>query len=300
MENPEENSSCYVMLCRPKKWCQLAEMHIKTERIQSMVVALFISLLLVVYCQATIPPYAIPAGELEQYHQAVRLLQPRGAVDHVIDLNHNVRLMDVFIEALTRNTTYSEPRQLAAQLMPTWARSINSSVHFQALQLEELISTDSNRCAVIADTRSDPVLPVVIKHTMHMLGKQRWQLHIFHTPDNAVFLRHALNITRTSKVIGLFSSQSKRLYIGFVCLSPFNQVRMHRLQSLSRDSYNALFATNVLLDTLPGVCEHLLVFQSDVVVRHRLEQSIEPYLQFDYVGAPWKWANQTVSQTCSD
>jgi hypothetical protein len=43
---------------------------------------------------------------------------------------------------------------------------------------------------------------------------------------------------------------------------------------LSRGSYNALFATSALWDTLPNECQHVLVFQSDVVARHRMHGRI--------------------------
>ncbi len=154
---------------------------------------------------------------------------------------------------------------LAASLLPGWASLVNRSRVFKGLDLNAMVAAPGSTpyCAVLADSRADPLLPVVLKHTMHMLGPS-WSLTVFHTAANAAFLVRTL------------------------ALSSGSPVRLVRVNRIDRDYYNALFMSSALEQALPG-CEHLLVFQSDVVARKR--NDLRTFLHYDYVGAPWSWCN---------
>jgi hypothetical protein len=185
-----------------------------------------------------------------------------------VDDDPSDRHMQAFMDAL--NLPYASVVDLAKDLLPTWAATMRARPAFAALRLDDLVAPpgSTDRCAVIAEGRSDAeVLPVVIKHTMHMLmgdaPTPTWSLHVFHTPTNAAQIRTDLGLTRSSRV------------------------HLVRLANLTRDAYSALLTSSVFWDALPASCEHVLIFQADVIARHR--SALDAFLKYDYVGAPWKW-----------
>lgn len=130
---------------------------------------------------------------------------------------------------------------------------------------------------MIADARTDAHLPVVIKHTMNMLGN-KWSLHIFHTDGNAAFLLRELQISRLSKVQVCDACDNLKK-------SKSALVQMIRMRSLTAQQYNALVLSAVFWDSLPASCEHVLVFKSDTIARK--QASMDRFLDYDYIGAPW-------------
>lgn len=121
----------------------------------------------------------------------------------------------------------------------------------------------ANRCAVIVDGRSEIRIPLVIKHTMNMLNKggtdMKWSVIVYHTAENQEFLVKHLNVTKKSPVM------------------------FKRIKDMTWDAYNALVMSSEFYLNLPSNCEHVLIFQSDVIQRKM--DNLDKFIDYMYVGA---------------
>lgn len=110
------------------------------------------------------------------------------------------------------------------------------------------------RTAVIVEPRPHPMLRVVVANVMSFLG-DAWNLHVFTAESNKEWLR--------------------------TTLAPYKYtVNYLNLDNLTRDQYSALLMTPEFWEVLPT--EHLLIFQTDVVVFRPWNPAFELY---DYIGA---------------
>mmetsp|Transcript_19531 Transcript_19531/g.66980 ORF Transcript_19531/g.66980 Transcript_19531/m.66980 type:complete len:618 (+) Transcript_19531:351-2204(+) len=114
--------------------------------------------------------------------------------------------------------------------------------------------------AVIVDTRSDLLLPLIIRHTAAMLPCD-WGMHVVHGASNGDFLRDALVDVR---------------HVRYSAISA---------DKLDDSSYNALLKSGAFWQ-MEAVFEKVLIFQLDAVVLQR-KRSVEAFLKFDFIGAPW-------------
>ena len=112
--------------------------------------------------------------------------------------------------------------------------------------------------AVIVEPRRDLLLPLIVRHTSAMLPCH-WGVHLVHGSQNAMFARDALRDVRGVR---------------------YTQIAARQLDD---SSYNALFKSAWFWQ-LHASFERVLIFQLDSVVLHK---GIEPFLKYDYVGAPW-------------
>lgn len=123
---------------------------------------------------------------------------------------------------------------------------------------------DSSLAAVIVETRKSIIFKSVVLHTMNMLGS-RWKLIVIHGTDNAQFVRNAL------------ASLHGVIYYNL------NQAR------LNDSSYNSLMKNPSTWKYIHSCSvEKALVFQIDSLL---LQRNYQPFLQWDYIGAPWKVTN---------
>ena len=112
--------------------------------------------------------------------------------------------------------------------------------------------TAGDRLAVIIETRDIPSLPWVLRNIAHHTG---WQILGYCSDENIHRFEQA----------------------GFA-------IDLRRIALSSTDAYSRLLCSDAFWEDLP---EHALIFQSDTFM---IRSGIEPYLKYDYVGAPWKWA----------
>jgi hypothetical protein len=146
---------------------------------------------------------------------------------------------------------------------PEWISYVNqfnlTSEHFQE------IPKDTNKFCVIIEPRSHHMLIPVIKNFMYLLQKKGWGLILFHGTENEQFIRDELNGWPNIRYIKMSVANLTSLeYSNILCSIDFWQL------------------------LLKLGCQHSLIFQVDTVL---LKDTIDEFLQYDYVGAPWvvKW-----------
>jgi len=136
----------------------------------------------------------------------------------------------------------------------------NFSAHVRARPAALVLAPRARYEAVIVDTRSDLLLPLIIRHNVGMLPCG-WGLRVVHGPDNGLFLRDALK-----GVVG----------------ARFTRIRSRKVND---SQYNALLKSEWFW-ALFRHAEKVLVFQLDSVVIQR-GSAVRAWLKYDYVGAPW-------------
>lgn len=109
---------------------------------------------------------------------------------------------------------------------------------------------------VIVETRCHPFLPLVVKNFVHMLPT--WGLTIFHVKSNYQYINDFLGPNHGVDLIEL------------------------DVPSLTVDQYSRLLMTKEFYQMIPYPT--FLIFQCDSYLR---SGEIEPYLDYDYVGALW-------------
>lgn len=130
---------------------------------------------------------------------------------------------------------------------------------------------ETKRFCVIVEPRKHPNLIPVIKNFMYLLQHTGWGLIVYHGPDNETFVKNGLRpVLPDDKVY---------------------YVRMAQ-RNLTTAEYSAILGNPLfwqcLLDGFN--CEHALIFQCDTLLL-KGGDAIEPFLKYDYVGAPWSGMN---------
>jgi hypothetical protein len=151
---------------------------------------------------------------------------------------------------------------------PEWISYIDqfnlTSEHFQE------IPKNTDKYCVIVEPRSHPMLIPVIKNFMYLLQKKGWGLVLFHGIENEHFVRDGLRGWPNIRYI-----------------------RMSVANLTSIEYSNILCGADFWRILLRVGCQHALIFQIDTVL---LKDTIDNYIQYDYVGAPWvvKWLNMDI------
>ncbi|KAI9731109.1 MAG: hypothetical protein M1818_007967 [Claussenomyces sp. TS43310] len=121
----------------------------------------------------------------------------------------------------------------------------------------------------MVETRPIPHLPAQFAHMAAVIPPE-WQLLFMGTPDSIAFMR-------SSRVISnLEASQRLR----FTELPDNYSVK-------DRESISQMFTDHHLYASILAPAEHLLVFQPDAIFCVNSEQSLNDYLEWDWIGAPW-------------
>ena len=126
------------------------------------------------------------------------------------------------------------------------------------------IRKDTNKFCVIVEPRKHSLLGLVIKNFMYLLQNKGYGLIIFHGNNNKEFIEEQL--------IGWPNVIYSSLHVDNLTVNDYN---------------NLLKSIEFWEKILNYGCKHSLIFQTDVVL---LKDSVDDYLNYDYVGAPW---NQT-------
>ena len=143
---------------------------------------------------------------------------------------------------------------------PQWSEYLKQfdipSSHFQN------IPAMTHKYCVIVEPRKMDIFPLVVKNFMYLLQNKGWGLIIFHGTRNGEFIKsHLENIPN----------------IVFENLG---------LENLTIQQYNHLLVHPPFWNFLVAQgCKHALIFQTDTLL---LKDNIDDFLEYDYIGAPWK------------
>ncbi|KAI7842484.1 hypothetical protein COHA_003838 [Chlorella ohadii] len=123
----------------------------------------------------------------------------------------------------------------------------------------------SRKAALIIEPRQHYAFEYSVKNAMYHLGPE-WALYVVHGRSNAAFVRHALE--------GISGVKYHELDTVEVDIPALNELLK------SPDFWGSLAADGV---------DHVLFFQTDSLLLHG---NIQPFMQYDYVGAPWHRENE--------
>lgn len=117
--------------------------------------------------------------------------------------------------------------------------------------------------AVIVEPRNHKALEFVLNNFIENLDDD-WQIIIFHGPNNLNTCKEIIEKTGTQK-----------------------RITFHNLgvNNLTIEEYNHLMITRDFYHQIPT--EIFLIFQTDSMIIPINKSNLEPFLKYDYVGAPW-------------
>jgi hypothetical protein len=125
-----------------------------------------------------------------------------------------------------------------------------------------------NKTAVIVEPRQHRALEFVLNNFDKNLSDE-WSIIIMHGTMNEKFIDDIL-----------FRNSFKKKIIKIQLL----------IDNLSNNSYNKLLLSEDFYEKIPS--ETILIFQTDTMISEENKHLIDDFLQYDYVGAPWKWARE--------
>jgi hypothetical protein len=125
--------------------------------------------------------------------------------------------------------------------------------------------------AIIIEPRKHKAMEFVMQNFTDMLDK-RWNFIIFHGNQNEEYIK---NIIDTK-----LKNNSDRIKL----------INLN-IDNLSINDYNALLYDKKFYDMIPT--EIFLIFQTDSMICSDFKDNIYKFINYDYVGAPWK-DNQNV------
>ena len=132
--------------------------------------------------------------------------------------------------------------------------------------------------AIIVEPRKHKALEFVLQNVCDCLS-QDWKIILFHGKNN---LDYSINICEKLNKIYDNRIQLVNLYI----------------DNLNQDSYSKLFASkNKIYDYINS--ELFLVFQTDSMIIKKNAHLIYDYLDYDYVGSPWKITSYIPTKNCN-
>lgn len=128
---------------------------------------------------------------------------------------------------------------------------------------------DPQKLAFMVETRQLPHLPAQFIHMASIIPPE-WNLLFMGSPESIQFMlaRPAIKNLETSG------------RLRFMEIPPEYSVN-------SRENISRMFTDPRLYDTILAPAEHLLVFQPDAILCTNSDQSLNDYLEWDWVGAPW-------------
>jgi hypothetical protein len=145
-----------------------------------------------------------------------------------------------------------------------WVRDLFFGFEEKAKQYPDRfksIPKDSDKMCVIVEPREHDFLSPVLHNFMYYLAPKGFGLMVFHGSKNKDFLQ---------KIVKDWS------YVHLVNME---------VENLTIADYNRLLTSvDRFWDKIPA--ENVLIFQTDTFIRN---DKIDPFLAYDYVGAPWHW-----------
>jgi hypothetical protein len=122
--------------------------------------------------------------------------------------------------------------------------------------------TQKSRVAVIIEPRKHKGLEYVVKNVRTHLPS--WPIQVFHGTKNEKFAKDCLKGVPKVEFVNTGKDN-------------FN----------SGTEYSQYMLTEEFWNRVKG--EHVLIFQTDSIILKNSPHRIEEFLEYDYIGAPWKW-----------
>lgn len=138
---------------------------------------------------------------------------------------------------------------------------------------EHMIKTKDNKdkkTAIIIEPRKHKALEFVLNNILENLDNT-WNVIIFHGNLNKEYIQNIIN-------------KKLKQYFNRIKLLPLNK------DNLSVPEYSALLASKEFYNNIPT--NIFLVFQTDTMINKNNKNSINNFLKYDYVGAPWRSDNK--------
>ena len=130
--------------------------------------------------------------------------------------------------------------------------------------------------AIIVEPRKHKALSFVLQNFLANLPKEDWSFIIFHGNKNLDYINNILQ----KDII-----EMERSRITLINL---------QVDNLTPSEYSDMFKRENFYDNIPS--ETFLVFQTDTMIFDKHRHIIYEFLDYDYVGAPWKmsfeWSKQ--------
>lgn len=120
--------------------------------------------------------------------------------------------------------------------------------------------------AVIVEPRKHKALSFVLKNYLQNLSND-WNVVLFHGTDNIEFIKDIMTNDLTCEELGRVTLE--------------NLV----VTNLESNDYNKLLTSVEFYEKIPT--ETILIFQTDSMIIPKNKDTINEFLQFEYVGAPW-------------
>jgi hypothetical protein len=128
---------------------------------------------------------------------------------------------------------------------------------------------DPTKVAFLAETRPLPHLPALFSHMTNVIPPE-WTFKFMGSPESIAHMRASALITRLEKIGKLSIIQLPSNY----SLS-------------SRETISQMFTDPVLYNTHLWPAESLLVFQPDSILCANAPVTLNNFLEWDWIGAPW-------------
>lgn len=122
--------------------------------------------------------------------------------------------------------------------------------------------------AVIIEPRKHNALKLVLSNFNENLNED-WQFLIYHGNLNKKFIEEIIKNNKMNNRSKLISLEK---------------------DNLSIDDYNRLFYTEEFYKNIDT--DYFLIFQTDTLISNKYKDNIYKFLDYDYVGAPWKTINK--------
>lgn len=137
--------------------------------------------------------------------------------------------------------------------------------------------------AVLVDTRINDLFELVLDNFYNRLDK-RWNFMIFCSTNNKDFLYNLINTT--------FSKDKYRttLVVLNIGNNPIgNNIFYNEIRTFIDYDYSKLMTDATFYNLIPT--EMMLIFQLDTLLSDKYHNNIYNFMDYDYVGSPWKDKN---------
>ena len=121
----------------------------------------------------------------------------------------------------------------------------------------------ANFTAIIVEPRKHRALDFVLGNFLENLDG-RWRIIVFHGTENEAFVKDIIAAKQTDRIT---TANIKR-------------------SNLTKEEYSAYMMSTEFLYRVPT--EIFLIFQTDSMICSEQKNTLDRFLKYDYVGAPWK------------
>lgn len=123
--------------------------------------------------------------------------------------------------------------------------------------------SSANFTAIIVEPRKHKALDFVLGNFLENLDS-RWRIIVFHGTENEAFVKDIIAAKGTDRITTANIGRS----------------------NLTKEEYSAYMMSTEFLQKVPT--EIFLIFQTDSMICAEHKNTLERFLKYDYVGAPWK------------